>query len=433
MIRSMNDLVAHMRGAAMAAIVAIAIVACGGADHVGGDMRLAHGPEHVVRVALEAGATPESVAARLAGEVLLWRPESGFAVVAVHAHPPGLAPTERVEPSRDALATPAATEAGGIKIWSGGHKIWSGGDGVGAIAADNAAVWGQIRLDEARALAPAAGAGVRVAVIDTGLDLSHPAFAGALANSADWYDFVDEDRVPDEPRGAAAADAGFGHGTAVAALVLQVAPRATLLPLRVLDSDGVGDLAALLRAVDHAVEHGAQVLNVSLGAGEDSDALRAVIDHAASYGVFVVASAGNAGDDRVTFPAAIDDDLTVGVGSVDAEDVKSAFSTFGSHLTMVAPGEALWSAHPDGAAAYWSGTSMAAPLVSGAIALALAELTSQGEHGVSGDTSEVLYEALLEALVDVDELEANRAYGDDLGGRLDVAAFLRAAFDALRP
>ena len=407
----------------VAATGAITLVACGAGEGTGGaGSDDAVRPTYLVQAPLGVGATPEDVAARFAGEVVVWRPESGLAVVGVQATSPGLAPTERLEANRDVVATPvAATQAGGIKIWSGGHKIWSGGDGVDAIAVDNAAVWAQIGLDEARFLAPAAGAGVMVAVLDTGVDLAHPAFAGALADPGDWYDFVDEDGVPDEPQGDGASGAGFGHGTAVAALVLQVAPRATLLPLRVLDAEGVGDLAMLLRAVDHAVERGAHVLNMSLGALDDSDALRALVDHAASRGVFVVASAGNTGDHRITFPAAIDDDLTVGVGSVDAEDVKSDFSTFGEHLTMVAPGEALWTAFPGEAAAHWSGTSMAAPLVSGAIALALGEL--------AGADADVLYRALLDALVDVDELEANRDYGDDLGGRIDVATFLRAALD----
>lgn len=423
----MYRLVSPLRRAVLAATTAIALVACGDVENRSGVIpHDADPPSYVVRVTLGDDATREEVAARLDGDVVLWRPRSGFAVVAVDTVPAGLAPTERAEPDRDAVAAPVATtRAGGIKIWSGGHKIWSGGDGVDAISADNAAVWTRIGLDEARALAPAAGDGVVVAVIDTGLDLAHPAFAGALADRADWYDFVDEDGVPDEPRDGDASAAGFGHGTAVGALVLQVAPGATLLPLRVLDEDGVGDLAALLRAVDHAVERGAQIVNVSLGTLDDSDALRAVVERAASHGVFVVASAGNTGDERVTFPAAIDDggDLAAGVGSVDPNDVKSDFSTFGEHLTMVAPGEALWSAHPDEAAAYWSGTSMASPLVAGALALAL------GELGALDDDADTLYDTLVETLVDVDEIEANREYGDDLGGRLDVAAFLRFAFD----
>lgn len=404
------------------------LAACGseGNGPVGGSPDDTDRPAYLVRASLGVGTTREDVAARLGGEVVLWRPESGFAVIGVDAIPAGLAPTERAESNRDAVATPvAAIQAGGIKIWSGGHKIWSGGDGVDAIAADNADVWAQIGLDEARALAPARGAGVVVAIIDTGVDLSHPAFAGALADPGDWYDFVDDDGVPDEPRGDAASGAGFGHGTAAAGLVLQVAPGATLLPLRVLDPEGVGDLAALLRAIDHAVERGARVLNVSLGTFDDSDALRAVVEHAASRNVFLVASAGNTGDGRITYPAAIDEEdyLTAGVGSVDADDVKSDFSTFGGDLTMVAPGEALWTAFPGEAAAHWSGTSMAAPLVSGAIALALGEIADLD------DDAEDLYEALVETLVDVDELEANRDFGDDLGGRLDVAAFLRAAVD----
>jgi thermitase len=409
----------------LAIAASVALAACAALDDVG-VAGLGDAPDvaYVVRTAVAAGTSADAVLDRLGGEVLVWRPETGFGVVGVGDVPAGLLPGERAEPNRGVVASPVASvAAGAFKIWSGGHKIWSGGDGIGGVAADNAAVWAQVRLEEARALAPAQGAGVVVAVLDTGLDLGHPAFAGALADPAAWFDFVDGDGVPAEE--GRDGDA-FGHGTAVAGLVRQVAPGATILPLRVLDADGVGDLAVLLRAVDHAVDRGARVLNLSLGTLDDSDALRAVVEHAASRGVFVVASAGNTGDDRVTFPAAIDDDLTAGVGSVDLDDVKSAFSTYGGHLTLVAPGETLWSAFPGEAAAHWSGTSMAAPLVAGALALALGELGALDEDG-----AHELREALLETLVDVDELPANGAFGDDLGGRLDVAAFLAAAFDAL--
>ena len=110
-------------------------------------------------------------------------------------------------------------------------------------------------------LAPNLGEGVKVAVIDTGIDLDHPGFAGRLAPAGEWRDYVDGDDFPmDEPGGA-----GFGHGTAVAGIIVQVAPNATILPIRVLAPDGRGDVDDVVTAIDHAITVGAQVINLSLG------------------------------------------------------------------------------------------------------------------------------------------------------------------------
>ena len=86
-------------------------------------------------------------------------------------------------------------------------------------------------------------------------------FAGTLAPASEWMDFVDNDGCPmDEPGGD-----GYGHGTGVAGVVLQVAPNATILPFRVLGPDGSGDMTSVLAAIDHAVTMGADVINLSLG------------------------------------------------------------------------------------------------------------------------------------------------------------------------
>lgn len=129
--------------------------------------------------------------------------------------------------------------SGGIRAWSGGIRAWSGGgelERTGAVLLENAAIWERLSLAAAhQALAPKLGRGVTVAVIDTGIDTRHPIFSGRLSERSSWYDFVDGDREPQEAPGVA-----FGHGTMVASIVLQLAPEATLMPLRVLDGDGGG-------------------------------------------------------------------------------------------------------------------------------------------------------------------------------------------------
>ena len=91
--------------------------------------------------------------------------------------------------------------------------------------------------------------------------------------------------------------------------MLQVAPNATILPIRVLDSDGRGDLLGVARAVDWAIRQGADVINLSLGSYIDSATLEAVVNYAARYRTYIVASAGNSGDSQVTFPAVMAPDF----------------------------------------------------------------------------------------------------------------------------
>lgn len=206
-----------------------------------------------------------------------------------------------------------------------------------------------------------------MAVIDTGIDLRHPAFAGRLAPASEWKDYVDGDSYPQEVSGP-----NYGHGTGVADIIVQVAPNVTILPLRVLGPDGAGDTTDVVAAIDYAVSRGAQVINLSLGTDTDEKALKELVKYALKADVVVVASAGNNGQESVMFPASYKD-ATIGVGSVNRYDELSSFSAYGKDLSLTAPGESIYTASPDQSVAYWSGTSFAAPIVSGAAALALGE------------------------------------------------------------
>jgi thermitase len=294
--------------------------------------------------------------------------------------------------------------SGGKMAWSGGKMAWSGAD-TSVTLAENYDAWKQVHLDVAQGLAKNLGAGVKVAVIDTGVDYTHTAFVGRLAPRSEWRDFVDNDNDPQEV-GVGGVDAGFGHGTGVAGVIAQVAPKAMILPLRALNKNGAGDTTAIANAIRYAVSAGAKVINLSLGTvGFDCD-LQKTLAINVPDGVFVVASAGNSGTTQMTFPAATTKqspnayyandpatmvqvkacgispsqsagvpNRTVGVGSVGAInfDRKSAFSTYGGGMEIMAPGEGISTALPGGLLGSWSGTSFAAPMVSGAIALAAAE------------------------------------------------------------
>ena len=134
-----------------------------------------------------------------------------------------------------------------------------------------------------------------------------------------------------------------------------------------------------MQALDWAVAKGANVINLSLGSSTSSPALNSMLPLAASRQVLLVASAGNAGSPHLTYPAAQGaatkgpaGNYLLAVGSVNARDIKSTFSNYGT-LDLVAPGENIYTAVPDNQAGSWSGTSFAAPMVSGALALALGQ------------------------------------------------------------
>lgn len=392
--------------------------------------------DHVRSVEVAAGDTRKTVEERYGGEAVVWRPEAGFAVLGMREGPLGVLNTTTA--NQNVLATPEVTAGGGKSAWGGGGKsawgggfsAWGGGSATTPTTfTENAAAWLQVKLTAGQNLAPKLGLGVKVAVIDTGIDLAHPAFAGKLAPSGEWKDFVDGDAHPQDERDPAlnAANGGHGHGTGVAGVILQVAPNATILPLRVLDSDGAGDVTDVVAAIDWAVARGAKVINLSLGAVVNPSALQTVITYATSKGVFVVSSAGNTGDNKVTYPAASanvgsnsNKYMGIGVGSVDAADKKSAFSTFGSTLELVAPGENLLTLVPGAQVGYWNGTSFAAPIVSGALALGLGQPLLPSEY--------------LELAQHIDATAFNTggtvdpAFNGQLGfGRLNVQAFLKKA------
>jgi len=218
------------------------------------------------------------------------------------------------------------------------------------------------------------GAGVVVAVLDTGIDVDHPALAAnVLPNGVNMvdntYDLRDiGDDLDDDGDGQ--TDEMVGHGTHIAGAILQVAPNAGILPVKVLNSDGVGNAFTVTSGIYFAVEQGADAINLSLGSTYDSFAIRDAVDFAVSQDVIVVAAVGNG--DRlvpVEFPAAIETSISVASTTVDAD--KTSYSNFHPTVEISAPGSNLASAFPGGLYVTASGSSMSTSLVTGNAALIL--------------------------------------------------------------
>jgi membrane-anchored mycosin MYCP len=237
------------------------------------------------------------------------------------------------------------------------------------------------QLYAASRLAPlATGAGVRVAVIDSGVDADAPALRGRVAAGADFLHHDVDGRQDCN-----------GHGTEVASLIAGrsigdsgfqgLAPGATIVPVRVSEEEDdpnggtTGDhvsLAGFADAIDWAVGEGrADVINLSLVTGKGDTPVRDAIARALDKGVVVVAAAGNHGGaqdtDPTPFPAAYPG--VIGVGAVDSSGVRAPFSQHGDYVDVTAAGDNVTVALPGGGLDMGSGTSFAAPFVAATAAL----------------------------------------------------------------
>jgi subtilisin family serine protease len=244
----------------------------------------------------------------------------------------------------------------------GGEEWASGGS-----AATYQGQWAPTVIRLPQAFTVTRGAGVTVAVLDTGVDATHPDLAGHLVAG---YDFVDNDADPSEV-GVAGVDRAYGHGTFVTGLVALSAPDARIMPVRVLDPSGMGDVWRLAKSMVWAAVNGANVINLSLGTYTRTHVANELISDLAATGrgVVVVAAAGNNASNTPEFPAGEGGSRLLSVGASTPSDTLASFSDYGSWVRVAAPGHSVWSTAPGGQYATWSGTSMATGFASGEAAL----------------------------------------------------------------
>lgn len=244
---------------------------------------------------------------------------------------------------------------------------------------DQTAPWGVDRIEAPEAHQVNAGEGVDIAIVDTGIDPHHESIqvAGgkAFANC--------------ESNCAAAWDDDNGHGTNVAGLagaannghgIVGTAPEADLYAVKVVSGDGSATLSDLAAGIEWAADNDKEVISVSLGTSNHYSTMESAVRYADNEGSLVVSSAGNnGGTDSVTYPAAYDE--VVAVSATTSGDNLASFSSSGSEVELAAPGVSVETTAPGNSYEKKSGTSMAAPHVSGVAAMAFSDMGLDSNTG----------------------------------------------------
>ncbi len=247
-------------------------------------------------------------------------------------------------------------------------------------AAEPSLPWGIKRVNAAGAWPKNQGAGVKVVVIDTGIDDEH---ADLKANIKGGWNAISKgkDFKDDHGHGTHVSGTIAGLGQVIKdTAIFGVAPKVDLYGVKVLDANGSGTFDDVIAGMQWAVENHMDVANMSLGASRGNDSLKAAVEAMAKNGVTLIAAAGNSGDDgrggdTVGVPASYPG--AIAIAASDSSDQVAYFSSRGPAVALIAPGYNVLSLAPGGGTATMSGTSMATPHVAGLAALAVAS----GAHG----------------------------------------------------
>ncbi len=272
--------------------------------------------------------------------------------------------------------------------------------------------WGISRVHAPEAWAKTAGQGVKVCVVDTGIDMTHPDLKGNVAGG--WNAIDNSDNFKDDN----------GHGTHVSGTiaavdnkigVVGVAPKASLYGVKVLDASGSGSFDAVIAGMQWCVQHHMQVASMSLGADQGNDSLKETVAAMAKGGVALIAAAGNSGPGAGTvgYPAGYPG--AIAIAAMDSSDKTADFSSRGPQVAFIAPGVGVLSTYMGGGYRELSGTSMATPHMSGLAALAIAS------RGISG------YKAVLAALKSAATPIAGADRAEQGNGVIDARVLVQGA------
>jgi thermitase len=240
--------------------------------------------------------------------------------------------------------------------------------------------WGPQRIEADKAWDTTTGNhSVLVAVVDTGIDYTHPDIAANYVPLG--YDWVNNDADPMDD---------YGHGTHCAGIIAAVINNSvgmagianvSVMAEKGLNSEGMGYEDWLAKAIIHAVDEGANIISMSWGGSSDSSLIHSAIQYAYNHGVLLLASAGNSGNTQPGYPAYYEE--VDAVVATDQNDTLASFSTHGDWVSLAAPGVDIYSAVPGGYASH-SGTSMACPHAVGVAALIWSQFPNATRDWVRG-------------------------------------------------
>ncbi|MDY6911633.1 MAG: S8 family serine peptidase [Chloroflexota bacterium] len=298
------------------------------------------------------------------------------------------------------IAVPPGQAKSKLKSYQSNPNVaWAELDYVCEIAeipddANFASQWGLIKVEAAAAWDTTTGnPAVRVAVLDTGIDMDHPDLAGKIVASKSFSD-------------SSTVDDMVGHGTKVAGVVaantnntLGVAGLgrdSSLMNGKVMSDSGSGYASWVANGIIWAADNGADVINLSLGSSASSLTMENAVDYAWGKGVVVVAAAGNAGTTVPIYPAHYPN--CIAVAATDETDTRASFSTYGNWVDVAAPGVSIYTTAKGGGYSPGSGTSFASPHVAGLAALVCAVTADANGNGSINDEVRQKIEASCDAL-----------------------------------
>ncbi|MES2071420.1 MAG: S8 family serine peptidase [Pseudomonadota bacterium] len=214
------------------------------------------------------------------------------------------------------------------------------------------------------------GAGITIAILDSGVDPTHP---DLVPNLVAGYNFYDNNTNTADVNGhgtavAGAAAAASNNGIGVAG----VAGQAKIMPVRIADANAYAYYSTIAQGLTWAADHGARVANISYGGVAGSPSIQSAAQYMKSKGGLVVVSAGNNGINETTAPTT----TMIPVSATDSNDALASWSSYGSFVAVSAPGVAIWSTSNGSAYGQHSGTSFSAPITAGAVALAMSANTT---------------------------------------------------------
>ena len=230
---------------------------------------------------------------------------------------------------------------------------------------DGEVPWGVQRVNAPAVWAKTQGEGVKIAVIDTGMDYTHP---DLRPNYAGGYNILNNSSEPGDDN---------GHGTHVAGTiaavrngkgVVGIAPKVKLYAVKVLNAEGSGNFSDVIAGIEWAAVNKMDVANLSLGTTDYSQSLENIVAYTYNSSVTIVCAAGN-DSGPVNYPAKYPQ--SIAVSALDVDDTLAYFSSVGPEISFIAPGTNITSTYPGGNYTMLDGTSMAAPHVAGLVALAI--------------------------------------------------------------